>query len=319
MESLPAVPAVEMPVTAYVPVEQPVHVPVEEPVHHQNGHVTPAVVQAAVAAAPAPIQQAPEPAPVPVQAPAPVASAPAQVVEPQLFQLDASVPVEPELFSLDNVAPQAVAAPQPPVAELPPVEPVSSSFFIEDVEETVEDIVKPAISAPVAQTHSAFTEIPAEENEDILKSEEELYQAPQAVDPPAPVAAKSSIFSIIEDDEEESESSPVTYQDSAGSHWSDKYLSGSVPRTEGNGGMESPSYDPVDETPRRSEVKNSAPQAQPQAVPAVAGKPGSDFKQSTFDLNQEEVARFKGTDKTIVEGEDLDVPTWMRMRQKVKR
>ncbi len=54
-------------------------------------------------------------------------------------------------------------------------------------------------------------------------------------------------------------------------------------------------------------------------MPGAPGKSSSDFKQSTFDLSQEEVARFKGTDKTIVEGEDLDVPTWMRMRQKLKR
>ena len=41
--------------------------------------------------------------------------------------------------------------------------------------------------------------------------------------------------------------------------------------------------------------------------------------QGTLNLTQEEIARFKGTEKTIIEGEDMDIPTWMRARGKVRR
>jgi cell division protein FtsZ len=56
----------------------------------------------------------------------------------------------------------------------------------------------------------------------------------------------------------------------------------------------------------------------PKPALAAAGR-SSSMLQPTLNLQQDEIARFKGTDKTIVEGEDLDVPTWMRMRQKVRR
>ena len=41
--------------------------------------------------------------------------------------------------------------------------------------------------------------------------------------------------------------------------------------------------------------------------------------QQTFSLGGEDRGRFKDTDQLVVEGEDLDVPTWMRLRKKLKR
>lgn len=335
VESLPALPAVEAPVAeSYVapqPQAQPQPAQTAEPVHYQNGqngHAPQPVVQAAVAAAPAPVPvQTPAPAPMAEVAPQPVFTAPVQVQapapqpasqpEPKLFQLESSGAGEPDLFFMDapapapvqNLAPAAAPAPvvhtEPQQAAQP--EPIKSAFFIADDTPDEEEV---EARAPEPQDfHSAPAEVPAEENEDVLRAEEEFYhQQPQApVEPPspAPVPAKSSIFSIIEDEEDEVDSPPPSYQDDSGGHWADKYASQSSSRPEAAA------------TAVASAVVAAPPQQA--AAPGAPGKPGSDFKQSTFDLSQEEVARFKGTDKTIVEGEDLDVPTWMRMRQKLKR
>lgn len=331
VESLPAIPAVEVPVAeAYVaPQPQPEPVPSAEPVYYQNGqngHAPQPVVQAAVAAAPAPAPvQVPAPAPVAEVAPQPVSSAPLPVQapapqpttqpEPQLFQRDSRAAAEPDLFFMDAPAPvQNVAAATAPVPvvvsqpqQAPHPEPSKSSFIIaDDTPEAGE--VEAQVSEP-QNTHPAPIEVPAEENEAVLRAEEQLYhQQPQVtVEPsaPAPAPAKSSIFSIIEDEEDEGDIAPASYQEDSGGHWADKYSNPSSSRPEAAA------------TAVASTVVAASPQQA--AVPGAPGKSSSDFKQSTFDLSQEEVARFKGTDKTIVEGEDLDVPTWMRMRQKLKR
>ncbi|WP_038169483.1 cell division protein FtsZ [Verrucomicrobium sp. BvORR106] len=341
VESLPAIPAVEVPVAEtyiapqpqYQPQPAPVPVHAAEPVYYQNGqngHAPQPVVQAAVTAAPAPAPvQAPAPAPVAEVAPQPVFTAPVQVQapapqpapqpEPQLFQLESPGVVEPDLFFMDapapvqNLAPAPVPAPvvtsQPQQAPQPQSqpEPIKSSFFIADDTPDEEEV---EAQAPEPQNfYSAPAEVPAEENEDVLRAEEQLYQqqpqAPVEAPAPAPAPAKSSIFSIIEDEEDEGGSAPASYPDVPGGHWADKYANQSSSRPEAATAAVA------------STVVAAAPQQA--AAPGTPGKPGSDFKQSTFDLSQEEVARFKGTDKTIVEGEDLDVPTWMRMRQKLKR
>lgn len=339
VESLPALPAVEVPVaeTYVAPQPQPQSqpVPAAEPVYYQNGqngHAPQHVAQAAVAAAPAPAPvQAPAPAPVAEVAPQPVFTAPVQVQapapqpaaqpEPQLFQLESPGVVEPDLFFMDAPAPAPVQnlapAPAPasvvvsqpqqaPQPESQP-EPIKSSFFIADDTPDEEEV---EAQAPEPQSfYSAPAEVPAEENEDVLRAEEQFYQqqphAPVEAPTPAPAPSKSSIFSIIEDEEDEVDSAPTNYPDAAGGHWADKYANQSSSRPEAAA------------TAVASAVVAAAPQQA--AAPGAPGKPGSDFKQSTFDLSQEEIARFKGTDKTIVEGEDLDVPTWMRMRQKLKR
>ena len=42
-------------------------------------------------------------------------------------------------------------------------------------------------------------------------------------------------------------------------------------------------------------------------------------EQQTFSLGEEDRGRFKDTDPSIVQGEDLDVPTWMRLKKKLRR
>ncbi len=135
----------------------------------------------------------------------------------------------------------------------------------------------------------------------ILKAD--LHDA-QHSDPPAkksqakeidsPSLIKHSIFEVLDDEEEEA-------QDDAGE--TPKAIA--MPATV------------EDQRPAKpNHVSSSAPKFEP--AMASAGKPDTSL-QSTLKLHQDEVARFKGTDKTIVEGEDLDVPTWMRLKQKLRR
>jgi cell division protein FtsZ len=45
----------------------------------------------------------------------------------------------------------------------------------------------------------------------------------------------------------------------------------------------------------------------------------SGTEQQTFSLGEEDRGRFKDTEPSIVQGEDLDVPTWMRLKKKLRR
>ena len=47
-------------------------------------------------------------------------------------------------------------------------------------------------------------------------------------------------------------------------------------------------------------------------------KPAAD-NQQTFSLGEEDRGRFKDTEPSIMQGEDLDVPTWMRLKKKLRR
>ncbi len=54
------------------------------------------------------------------------------------------------------------------------------------------------------------------------------------------------------------------------------------------------------------------------ATAVVARKSTADSQQ-TFSLGEEDRGRFKDTEPSIVQGEDLDVPTWMRLKKKLRR
>ncbi len=58
-------------------------------------------------------------------------------------------------------------------------------------------------------------------------------------------------------------------------------------------------------------------QATPVAIAPATTTPAAE--QQTFRLGQEDRGRFKDTEPAIVQGEDLDIPTWMRLRKKLKR
>ena len=51
----------------------------------------------------------------------------------------------------------------------------------------------------------------------------------------------------------------------------------------------------------------------------VLTRKSSTDSQQTFSLGEEDRGRFKDTEPSIVQGEDLDVPTWMRLKKKLRR
>ncbi|WP_395743376.1 cell division protein FtsZ [Prosthecobacter sp.] len=56
------------------------------------------------------------------------------------------------------------------------------------------------------------------------------------------------------------------------------------------------------------------------ATTAVLARPKAAAEsQQTFSLGEEDRGRFKDTEPSIVQGEDLDVPTWMRLKKKLRR
>ena len=52
---------------------------------------------------------------------------------------------------------------------------------------------------------------------------------------------------------------------------------------------------------------------------AVLTRKSTADSQQTFSLGEEDRGRFKDTEPSIVQGEDLDVPTWMRLKKKLRR
>ncbi|WP_395747961.1 cell division protein FtsZ [Prosthecobacter sp.] len=63
---------------------------------------------------------------------------------------------------------------------------------------------------------------------------------------------------------------------------------------------------------------DSEPESTISATTAVLTRKSTDSQQ-TFSLGEEDRGRFKDTEPSIVQGEDLDVPTWMRLKKKLRR
>jgi cell division protein FtsZ len=188
-------------------------------------------------------------------------------------------PASPPLPSSAEMWFAPVEPPPPPVAPPPPVrepEPAAPRADASPAEESPASQPAPVSTPPKTATRPS----PAKHTTGPVKA------APVNVQPVAVV--KTSIFSVIEDDEEEEDT---------GTNWAEKYIKPTA----------APGAPP--------QVERREPALA--AVGAATVKAPGAQKQPSLNLHQENVGRFKGTDKTIVEGEDLDVPTWMRMRGKV--
>ncbi len=298
VDTTPAkVPAIkeESPAASVEAAQPPVETPAPAPVQPQ-AQVAP-VQQPVAAPVTARKKEARVQEPV-VETPAPVAAAPAPEVDqgPTLFEvLQAMTPVAaaPAPATPQAAAPAPVPALVLPPAlevepvhqELPPSVPALAPVHTPVIREERIEIVKEVV------IHAAPLPAPA-------ASSQPVAPAPTEEAPAETHISSKSIFSIVdEQDDGEDEESDA---DDDSSHWADKYIQ-----------PKEASAPPVI-TPRRDPepalVSNAGPAKSPTA-----------FQQGSFNLNQEEVTRFKGTDKTVVEGEDLDVPTWMRLRQKLKR
>jgi cell division protein FtsZ len=243
---------------------------------------------------------------------APARPAPAPKAKPQP-ELPAMEVAAPTFENFHEVTIEELFAAEPPIEEVleaapaskPPAPPSSAELWFAPVEtpppapepEPVAASIPPkpakaevSSPEPVADPSpkTAASPPPVEASSIPVKPE------PVSVQPAAIV--KSSIFSVIEDDEED--------EAEGGTNWAEKYIQAKPQHT----------------APPQIERREPARQPEPAHSPAVATAVKTSAaaqKQPSLNLNQDNVARFKGTDKTIIEGEDLDVPTWMRVRGKV--
>lgn len=256
--SLPAQP--ELPAMHAV---APSSAPVQPPVNHAVAAAAPAVVDLFEQEMQAPPSQplVESPPPVAHATPAPAAPVVAEPAPPP-----APAPSPPELFAGDHV-PIAPARVEPLAVVEPPPAPVA-----------VVEVPPPVVQEPRVVEPVEY---------------EQRHVAPE----PQPAAIKASIFSVIEDDDEEE-------VEETGVHWAQKYIQ---PKQE----VHAP---PVVE-PRRDVIR---PQLETVHAAAPTVKAPVEVRQPSLKLAQDDVARFKGTDKTIVDGDDLDVPTWMRRRAVAK-
>lgn len=328
--SAPA-PAPVQPAPQLQPQPRQAPAPVAAPPVQMQQEVTlfqePAPVQQSVPSAPL-MMEAPQPLPVPPPVRTTIAQTPAPVYAPepavQAYAAPAPVPA-PELAPAAVVAeapapapvaaPELAFAPEPaPVAHVPLPAP---AFEPEPVR----------AEAPLHET--VEPEAPVVAKEQSIKAASIVVQAKQRDEEETKPLVKQSIFSMVEDEEEEDEDededeeftdemedeeteeeeevqasapSEPRSPEAAGSHWADKYI-----QPKPHAGAQ-PSVEPRREPQRTLQTTASAP-----------AKKVIEAKQPSLNLQQDEVARFKGTDKTIVDGDDLDIPTWMRMRGKVKR
>ncbi len=194
----------------------------------------------------------------------------------------------------------------------------SSKARHEDVPPAATEESPEVIPAPVAaRVKSNPAPKPARESDFAPAESVPAKPAPAAAPEPEespPAVIKTSIFSVI-DDESESE------VEEAGS---DSLHPASLvvpkpparPRVQPRTAYAPP---PAVESQDEESPAPGEPVTSSASKPALAaaGRPGP-MLQPTLNFHTEEIARFKGTDKTIVEGEDLDVPTWMRVRQKTR-
>jgi len=75
---------------------------------------------------------------------------------------------------------------------------------------------------------------------------------------------------------------------------------------------------PQDDLISFDEPEDTATTISATAAVLTRTKPTAESQQ-TFSLGEEDRGRFKDTEPSIVQGEDLDVPTWMRLKKKLRR
>lgn len=173
------------------------------------------------------------------------------------------------------------------IEEVPKLDPLPIETKVEEIKpETVSEIKEAPKSTPyIPEMTAAFQPIPE-------SAEDEL-----------PAIVKHSIFSVVDDEDEAEES-----EESSG-HWADKYIQVKPQQPQESIATQISSSSTVIESTKSPQLDQIQ----------LKSKTPSEPQQPTLNLAQDNVARFKGTDKTVVEGEDLDVPTWMRLRQKLKK
>ncbi len=272
--------------------------------------VAPAPVVRKIEASPG--QMTVPPAARPIAVPPPLSIT--DLFEPVEEAKPAAPVAQPEPVAEVVVAPIEVAAPVAVVAPAPPAEIVAPVAKVEPV------YVAPVV---VQEPEPIIVEAP------IVAVEAPVVREPEPV---APVAAKPvelvkpSVFAMVEEDDDfEEEEEPHAFIPPVVTHVPKTVLSSVIEAAKPvTHTVQSTKQEPESILARTIAKQPVERRREPEpevtftnSAPAK-NMPKSSYEQSTLKLSQEEIARFKGTDKTIVEGVDLDVPTWMRMRGKVK-
>ncbi|MDD5349291.1 MAG: cell division protein FtsZ [Chthoniobacteraceae bacterium] len=296
--------------------------------------------EAQTAAAPAPVVTAPAPV-VAVPAPAPVAPQPAPA-EPVLEEKAAVAEVAPKI----PAAPAPVAAPEPVTESVPvPAAPrihkprglrvaaQQASLFGDEPFAPIERVAPPV---PGRMLHRPFPERPAPEPEPVAAVEPVVEPEPAAVVEPVAVPepepeAPAVVASVSEPEEEAAPAEePVP-----------EFFAEPVPELE----MESepePAFEPeavaepeppvVPEPPPQPAPVARAPFRRPErrtplrpteagAAEPAAAAPGPGAKAPLQEVMQFEPVtrgRFEKSEPTIVDGQDLDVPAYLRHRIKLR-
>ncbi len=246
----------------------------------------------APAPAPAPVAYVPPPAPVAAPAPAP-APAPKREAPARRATLPPPPPEpvdEPEDFLFKS---EEISAPAPsPYA--PPHTPAAAESFLSDLPEPEEE---PAHAHHDQEESHPFIDEPAFEEPE---NSPPVYQA-------APETARIPVRTPAA--KELADAARMSKEPAAAST-----LAAVVAR--------SVTLQTESAPPQEDMLSFDAPQPVTtiHATTIVARKPANaPDSQQTFSLGEEDRGRFKDTEPSIVQGEDLDVPTWMRLKKKLRR
>jgi cell division protein FtsZ len=223
------------------------------------------------------------PTPLVMEAPQPLPE-PTPVAMPEPVQAEAprheTLESEPVVVKEQSIkAASILVQPHTATAPVPTPAPAPAAAPKQEQEEEIQPLVKQSIFSMVDDEDEDEDEVEEEEDEFVDEMEDTEEEEAEQAAPEQPRSPEA-----------------------AASHWADKYI-----QAKPHAGVQ-PTVEP-----RRE------PQRSLQATAAAPAKKVIEVKQPSLNLQQEEVARFKGTDKTIVDGDDLDIPTWMRLRGKVKR
>ncbi|MCW0219844.1 MAG: cell division FtsZ family protein [Prosthecobacter sp.] len=254
------------------------------------------------------LAEAVSPPPIPAPAPKPRASSPRPAPAPKPAPRPAPAPVaeEPELLSMEPAPAPVQSKGNPPL-----VEDSMDLLFKEDEiisltppshePEAYEDEEEPELfpeSAPSASYQPAAVAEPEPEEEYYEEEEEEVTASAQNFEPepepeppapaPAPVRERPRIEDFMQ-------SAPVPAPQ---------------PR---------PATSPLAAVVARTNLPPEDRAYAPPAKSVVAKKPANEG-QADLGFSEQDRGRFKDTEPALASGgEDLDVPTWMRLKRKLKR
>lgn len=212
----------------------------------------------------------------------------------------AKVAAPPALPAAKEAEPETVDEAPPPAAQVSPKTPSVADAF--DLFAVASGTTAVAVAAPVAT--AVFQEV---KEEVAVRAEAEI---PDEVTFEEPEALSMALEEEVQEEMEPEVVAPVPETTAVP-------LPVARPRAEpvvqsrSQPEAEEPAPEPPPSAPRRSESVLSNV--------IVGQNPATAADKDMFQAGDEGRGRFKNTEPSLVEGEDLDVPTWMRLRKKLQR